>query len=143
MITARFSEQHAIAATIDPQALNDASATSDWVDMATYNRVTFIVSIGDTDATVDAKLQSGTTSAGGTTADIPDKAIAQLTATDDDSQVVLEISADEMPTDTGYCAVVVTGGAGTSGALVSAVGIGTVARNEPVTHLASVAEVVS
>jgi hypothetical protein len=142
MITAHFNEEHAIAATIDPQAVDNASQTSDWVDMSKYNRVAFIVCVGATDTTVDIKLQSATADDGTGAADISGKAATQLTATDDNKQVVIEITAEEMPANTGYCAAVVTAGDGTSGALVCAVGLGTVARYAPVSHLASVAEAV-
>lgn len=143
MITAHFTEEYALVATIDPQTLDNASATSDWVDMSMYNRAVFAVCVGATDTTVDAKLQSATASDGTGAADMTGKAVTQLTATDDNKQVVLEIRAEEMPADTSYCAVVVTAGDGTSGALVCAVGMGTVARYTPVEHLASVAEVVA
>lgn len=140
MITTRFVEEHAIVATIDPQTLNNTSATSDWVAVATYNRVVFLVNVGATDATVNAKLQSATDSSGTGAADITGKALTSaLTATDDNTQVVLEITADELPDATNHCALVVTVGSGSSGALVSAVGVGTVPRNAPVVHLASVA----
>jgi hypothetical protein len=141
MMTAYITEENAIAAAIDPQALDNGSLTSDWVDMRLYNRVAFVVNVGATDTTVDAKLQSATASNGTGAADIDGKAVTQLSASDDNQQVVLEIAAEEMPADTGYCAVVVTAGDGTTGALVSAVGVGAVPRYAPVTHAASVAEV--
>jgi hypothetical protein len=142
MTTAQFTEEHAIVAAIDPQTLDDGSLVSEWVDMSNYRQVAFIVSVGATDTTVDAKLQYATSDTGAGADDIAGKAVTQLTAAaGDNKQVVIEIAADEMPASSGYCAVVVVAGNGTTGALVSAVGIGTVARYAPVSHIDSVAEV--
>lgn len=68
--------------------------------------------------------------------------MTQLTASaGDNTQVIIEIAATEMPINSGYCGLVVVAGNGSTGALISAVGVGTAARYAPVRHIASVAEV--
>jgi hypothetical protein len=142
MTTAHFTEENAIVGAIDPQTLNDGSLVSEWVDMAKYRQVAFIVAVGATDTTVDAKLQYATDNQGTGANDITGKAVTQLTAAaGDNKQVVIEIAAEDMPADSGYCALVVVAGSGSTGAVVGAVGIGTVARYAPVSHISSVAEV--
>lgn len=142
MTTAHFTEENAIVGAIDPQTLNDGSLVSEWVDMSHYRQVAFIVSVGATDTTVDAKLQYATDDQGTGADDISGKAVTQLTgAAGDNKQVVIEIAAEEMPASSGYCALVVIAGSGSTGAVLSAVGIGTVARYAPVSHIDSVAQV--
>jgi len=94
-------EDLAVVAAIDPQTLNDASATSDWVDMSKFDEVVFVVAVGATDATVDAKLQEASDASGTGAADISGKAITQLGATDDNKQAVIRVRADELSADTG------------------------------------------
>jgi hypothetical protein len=137
-----LTENFSIAATVDPQLLNNNSVTSDWVDMSLYRKVSFILNVGATDITVDAKLQEATDSSGTSAQDITGFAITQLTATDDNEQVVIEIDATELSEDYTHVALVVTIGNGSTGAQISAIGLGYEARYVEVDHLASVTEVV-
>jgi hypothetical protein len=137
-----LSENFSIASTVDPQLLNNNSVTSDWVDMSLYRKVSFILNVGATDITVDAKLQEATDSSGTSAQDITGFAITQLTATDDNEQVVIEIDATELSENYTHVALVVTIGNGSTGAQISAIGLGYEARYVEVDHLASVAEVV-
>jgi hypothetical protein len=137
-----LTENVSIAATVDPQLLNNNSVTSDWVDMSLYRKASFILNVGATDITVDAKLQEATDSSGTSAQDITGFAITQLTATDDNEQVVIEIDATEVSEDYTHVALVVTIGNGSTGAQISAVGLAYEARYVAVDHLASVTEVV-
>lgn len=137
-----LAENFRIAATVDPQLLDNDSVTSDWVDLSTYRKATFIVNVGATDTTFDAKLQEATSSAGASAQDITGFAITQLTASDDNEQVVIEIDATELSDGFTHVALVVTAGNGTTGVQVSAVGLAYEARYAAVEHLASVTQVV-
>lgn len=137
-----LSENFSIAATIDPQAVDNGSVTSDWVDMSLYRKVSFILNVGDTDVTVDAKLQEAKDASGTDNQDITGFAITQLADTDDNEQVVIEIDSTDLSSGFSHVALVVTAADGTTGALVSAVGLAYDARYVAVSHLASVTQVV-
>jgi hypothetical protein len=137
-----LTENVSIVATVDPQLLDDGSVTSDWIDMSLYRKVSFIVNVGATDTTFDAKLQEATDDSGTSAQDITGFAITQLTANDDNKQVVIEIDATEISEDYTHVALVVTAGDGTLGVNVSAVGLAYEARYVAGDHLASVVEVV-
>ena len=138
-------EVTAVVATIDPQTINNTSATSDWVNAGDFDELCFLLSVGATDTTVDAKLREATDSSGSNAADISGKSITQLSATDDNKQAVLHVRADELSPTKPYVACVVTVGSGSSGAVISVVGLGGRARYEPASDsdLASVVEIVS
>lgn len=141
----KLSESAALVATIDPQLADDTTVVSDWVEMGNGRCVTFYLSVGATDTTVDAKLRQATDGSGTGAADITGKAITQMSATDDNKQKVLEIVWGELTDGYTHVALSVTAGNGTTGAQISAVGLQSALRYEPATHsdLASVAEIVS
>ena len=60
------AERVAVAAALDPQNVDNTSATSDYADLSAFGRVAFVVSAGAIDAatTVDAALYEATDSAG-------------------------------------------------------------------------------
>lgn len=141
MANETLSERLALVATIDPQLVDNATVTSDWVPMAQLRRVLFTLLLGATDTTVNAKLQRASDNTGSDAEDVSGKAITQLGASADNRQAQLEMSAAEMGTF-GYVRLSVTVSDGTSGAQVAAVGIGTDARYAPARtlRLSSVAE---
>lgn len=141
-------EAVAVAAAIDPQLVDNAAVTSDWVSLANFHQVMFVLNIGATDITVDAKLQSADDSSGTNAADLTGLAVTQIAATDDNTQYVLVVRADQVnPINAGdtHVALVVTVGDGTAGAYVSAVGLGFNAAHLPANELdvASVDEIVN
>jgi len=137
-------EDVAIVGVIDPQTVNNTSVTSTWVDMQMFDEVMFVVSVGTTDVTVDAKLREATSDTGTGAQDLSGKAITQLSGTDDDKQVVIRVKSDELSSGYRYVACVVTAGNAT-GADVSCVALGSGCRYGPATDydLASVAEIVA
>ena len=113
----------AVVAAIDPALVDDAAVTSDWVDMGKHDQVMFILNVGATDITVNAKLQSADDTSGTNNTDISGKAIAQIAADEDNSQWVITVRQDELNAGDVAVALVVTVGDGTAGAYVSAVGV--------------------
>ncbi len=71
-----------------------------WVDMSKWGRIQAIVMAGDlgASATLDAKLTVGTTSSGGTTADVSGAAITQLTqaGTDSNKQALINLDVGQL-----------------------------------------------
>ena len=94
----RFADEWAIVATIDPDAHTTGEKLSDEIDMGDYYEIAAVLLLGDlgSSATIDFALQGSTTS-GGTYADITGKIATQLTqaGTDDDKQVIIHLRADE------------------------------------------------
>ena len=113
----------AVVAAIDPALVDDAAVTSDWVDMGKHDQVMFILNVGATDITVNAKLQSADDTSGTNNTDISGKAIAQIAADEDNSQWVITVRQDELNAGDVAVALVVTVGDGTAGAYISAVGV--------------------
>ncbi len=140
-----FSERVAVLAALDPQTLDNTNATSDYAGLAKYERVAFLISVGniDTSTTVDAALYEAVNSAGGSAQALTGKALTQLGASGDNQQAVIEVSAAELSAGFTHvaCRVTVTG----STATVSVVGLGIDGRLLPASddNLASVVEIVT
>lgn len=144
-MTNNLSEELAVAGAIDPQLVDNAAVTSDWVAMKNGDRVMFVVSVGATDITVDAKVQQATDASGTGAADMTGKAITQIAADEDNGQVIIEVKAEELTSTNTHVAVVVTVGDGTTGAYVSAIALQGRMRYKDAANydVASVAEIVA
>jgi len=94
-----LTEKLALVAAIDPDSYTANTYYTDAIDMKYWERVVFVVAVGDmaATATVDFSAVEGTTTTP-TTAFATAKEITQLTGagTDDDKQALLEIRAEEM-----------------------------------------------
>lgn len=124
MRTEVISDYIGVAAQAVPLLRDNTTVTTDWVDMGKWQRVMFIIQVGATDITVDAKLQSADDTSGTNATDITGKATSQWSATDDNKIKVLNVSKDELNTDDIAVACKVTIGDGTAGANVSVVAVG-------------------
>lgn len=144
MFGRELSEALGLVATIDPQLVDNATVTSDLVSMSECRRLLFVVTVGATDTTVDAKLREATDASGSDEQDLDGKAITQLGATDDNKQVLLEVTDEELSAGYTHVSLDVTVGNGSTGADVAAVGLAGVPRSYPASDLdlASVAEIV-
>lgn len=133
----------ALAGALDSQLANNTALTSDWISMSDFHQVLFAVSVGATDTTVDVKVQSADDGSGTNAADITGLSVTQLSATDDNKQVLIEVKADQVNTGDTHVAVVITIGNGATGANVSAVGLGFNGMYLPASayDVASVAEI--
>lgn len=139
-----LSQEMAVVATIDPQLVNNTSATTDWVAVKSFKKFAFVVALGLTDITTDVILQESAD--GGTTpTSITGKTVTQLTASSDNKQVILEVDTSELLSTTTHVACKVTVGNGTSGSFVSVIGLAGRARYEPASdsNLGSVAQIVT
>jgi hypothetical protein len=89
----------AILATIDPNRHAVAVYNSPWVSLADFAAVAAIVQTGTlgTAATIDAKLEQATDSAGANAKDVEGAVISQLTkAADDDKQAIIECWGEDL-----------------------------------------------
>lgn len=142
--TERLSEQLAVVATIDPQSIS-SSANTDVIDMQRFNRVLFILLTGtiSSTGTVDFDVYKGATNSPSTK--MTGKSITQLTqaGSGSDSQVVIEVTAEEL--GPGYRYIKGTWTRGTANALGAVVVLGDCDRYGPASDhdLSSVAEIVA
>lgn len=88
----RFSEKYAIVGTIDPTGDATGTSTTDVIDLFDADEVVFLLMTETVAATgtVDFTVYSGTATGTVTTSVT---AITQLTAADDDKQVIVEVDA--------------------------------------------------
>ena len=100
ILNALPSEVGAIVGKIDPDANTAQTYLSDAVDMGKFGRLMAIIQAGTlgASATLDATLQSATTS-GGSYSNITGKVIVQLTqaGSDSDKVVIINLRSDEIP----------------------------------------------
>lgn len=143
----RLSEQLAIVATIDPEAYTAAATVStDTFDMDVHHEAMFVLMLGDiaVNTTVDFAVWSATASTTGT-ATTALANITQLTAGDDDRQVVVTVRGEDMADGYSWLRGVLTIG-GTGGTVdLGVVALADRARFKPasVNDLASVDEIVN
>jgi hypothetical protein len=94
----KLHQRVAVLGTVDPQSASAGTYDTDGVDLRLFRRALFLLLVGaiGASATVDAKLQGSADNS--TFVDITGKAITQLTkaGTDDNKQVLLEISDAEL-----------------------------------------------
>jgi hypothetical protein len=137
------SERVAVIDTIDPQDAATTAKTSAWFDMAKYHEVMAVVFAGAVTGTVDAKFTQATTSGGAGAKDVTGKAVAQMAATDDNKQKLLNLRPEDLDVNGGFrwAKLTVTPTGGTTN-LLGAVVLGFLARKMPVTHDTTVAETV-
>lgn len=106
------SETAAVVATIDPASLTANTYVSDWVDASKFEQLLAVVLLGaiTTNGTFDAKLVMSKASDGSSPADVPNKAVTQLTAagTDSNKQVLINLRGDEITPGYRYVALSIT-----------------------------------
>jgi hypothetical protein len=142
------SEIAAVCGTIDPDAYTAAPYTSDYINMANFQRGLAIIMAGTlgSSATLDAKLVQATDASGTAVKDITGKAITQLTeaGTDSDKQALINFTGADLDVANGFAFVAVVMTVGTATSDAGALLMGFDARYEPASDsdLASVDEIV-
>lgn len=100
------SDRAILAAVIDPDAYTAAAYSTAYVSMALHGSIMAVIYAGTlgSSATVDAKLEQATTSAGGSVKDITGKAITQLTqaGTDSDKQAIINCQSEDLDVAGGF-----------------------------------------
>ncbi|MFQ5535461.1 MAG: hypothetical protein ACE5EM_11640 [Sphingomonadales bacterium] len=141
------SDRVRLAGVIDPDAYAVGTVTSGWVSMADYQNIMAVVFAGDlgTAATLDAKIEQASDSAGTGAKDITGKAIMQLTkaGTDDNKQAVINVHHSDLDVDNSFTHVRLSMTVGTAASDAGGVIFGFDARYEPEADAASVDEIVS
>lgn len=146
-----MSDQAVLAAAINPQSGAANTYTSGWVSMATYEAILAAVQWGAIAATglVDAKLEQATNAAGAGAKDITNKAITQVTGSQDNGQALINLRSDELDVENGFDHVRLSITVGDTAsptaatALIAGFILGFCARYQPATDATSVAQVIS
>jgi hypothetical protein len=114
-----------VVGSIDPQALQGTTISSDWVDLSKWSLALFVLSVGTIDAVIDFKIVEAKDTIGTGSQDLTGKAVTQLAATADNTQAAISVCDDNLTENSGYryCRAVVTVASGTSN-VISVVAIG-------------------
>lgn len=135
---ARLGELLTVLATIDPVSQAAGTITTGWILAANHERfmATLQTGVMGAAATLDAKLQQATDSAGTGAKDVTGKAVVQiLKAAGDNKQALINLRAEEldMANNCTYFRLSMT--VGTAASLISASVYGGVAKNAPASAL--------
>lgn len=123
----KFSEGHAILATLDPVSQGAATVNTGWVSMALFHSLVALIGTGVMGAsgTLDAKLQQATSAAGAGVKDITGKAITQIVkASGDNKQAMIELRDTDLDVNNGFAFVRLQVTVGTAASLINAALIG-------------------
>lgn len=126
---------------IPPQTLDDAAASSGWRDAGNSDWITAFVQVGATDITFDAKIEQATDSSGTGAKDVTGAAITQLTGTDDNKYVSIDLEPAKLDiaNNFNYVRLTLTAGDGTAGTTCSGL-LMLCSRHQPPTQPAEYAE---
>jgi hypothetical protein len=101
MYTERFSEMVQFLAAIGLGAHVGGNSTA-WVHMQNYHRAVALIWVGNAAGTVDGTLYQATDEHGTGAKAVTGKSITQLTATDDNSLVLIELRTEELDVVGGF-----------------------------------------
>lgn len=103
---AKISEQLKLLGTIGPGAAAADEYASDWFDMADYQRLLVVVSVGDVVATLTASLEQNTQANLDDSPDVAGKAIASksvsFSASNDNKQKMINVRGNELDKANSY-----------------------------------------
>lgn len=99
-MVAKPSEKVAVVGAVDPDANATGEFATDWISIAKFQQVMFVVMTGIlvTTTTVDFKVQEAKTATGGSGQDLATGtlSITQLDTDSNDSQVVVNVEAQDL-----------------------------------------------
>ena len=136
-MTIRANDLATIGGAVDPQSANGSTLSSDWLDISRFRSALFVLMTGAIDTTIDFKLVEAKDTIGTGSQDIVGRSITALAATDDNRQVVIGVSEDQLTRNSGYRYVrgVVTLGTGATASILAMVAIGLAPRFGPASDL--------
>lgn len=135
---AKISEQVAVLGSIDPISQAAGAVSTGWISAAGFERFNAFLQTGilGAAATVDAKLQQASDSAGTGAKDITGKAITQIVkASGDGKQAQIDLRAEELDLANGFNYFRLTVTVGVAASLIAATIEGGVAKNMPASAL--------
>ena len=145
MYTEKLSEQLAVLGVGNPQLADNVAVATGWIKLDKAQRVLGILLMGATDIGVSAiKAQEATDSGGTGAQDLTGKSATNLTATDDNKHVLINVDAAELSNGYTHVRFTATAGDGTAGAYLAWLILGGNTRWHPASayNAASVAQIV-
>lgn len=147
MFNVKGSEAVALLGVVAPSAQGAGAAVSGWISAAQFQKFLAIVQAGTfgSSATLDAKIQQATSSAGAGAKDITGKAITQMLAAGGNNlQAEIDLDAQDLDTNGGFSYIQLSVTVGTAATGTSAVLLGLGGRFGPASdfNAASVAQIV-
>lgn len=144
MYTQKISEDLAVLAVANPALVDNAAVATGWVKLDKAQRALALFVVGATDIGITSILVQEATDGSGTGAATL-KSATNLTATDDNKQVLINVDAAELSNGYSHVRFTATVGDGTVGAQVCAVILGACTRWKPASmfNAASVTQVVA
>lgn len=125
MYTSKPSERVAVLDVADPALVDNAAKATGWIKLDKAARALGILLLGATDIGVTAiKVQEAKDSSGTGAQDLTGKAATDLTATDDNKQVLINVDAADLSPLYTHVKFTATAGDGTSGAQLAWVVLG-------------------
>lgn len=120
MFTAKPSERVAVMDVADPALVDNAAKTTGWIKLDKAQRVLGILLLGATDIGVTAiKAQEAKDGAGVGAQDLTGKSATDLTATDDNKQVLINVDAADLSPTYTHVRFTATVGDGVAGAQIA------------------------
>lgn len=92
----------------NPAVITTGSLPATYIDAANFEAFAFVFALGATDGVVDFKVVQATAGAGTGSKDVSGAVITQLSATDDNKQVAIEVDVNKLDLANGFRYVAVT-----------------------------------
>ncbi len=136
-----FNEQVYKQVISNPATIATGTLPASYIDVSNFERFVINIAYGASDGVFDAQVVQATAAAGTGSKNITGAAITQLSATDDNKQVTIEVQTDQLDIANGFRYVAVTfTAAGTTTGYAELLGFSP--RHVPVTQPAAYAEAV-
>jgi hypothetical protein len=145
---AKGSEQFAVLDAVQPVSQGAGSATTGWISAANFHSFMALIKTGvlGASATVDAKIQQATTSGGAGAKDVTGAVLTQIVkATGDNKAAIINLLADQLDAQGGFCFIQLSVTVGTAASLIDATLFGVNPRFAPASdsNAAAVVQVVN
>lgn len=131
---ALLSDQLALLDAINPVSQGAGAVSTGWIDCKNMHRILALITTGvlGASATLDAKLQQASDTAGTGAKDIAGKAITQIVkASGDNKMAMINLRSDELDVANGFNCVRLTLTVGVAASLVGATLMGGAVRFQP------------
>lgn len=92
----------------NPAVITTATVPASYIDVSNFEAFAFVFELGATDGVVDLQVVQATAAAGTGSKNITGAAITQLSATDDNKQVAVEVDVNKLDLANGFRYVAVT-----------------------------------
>lgn len=129
-----FHENYRLDVIAHAQAANNATLSGPWLSVGDYDKLLFLIDVGDTDTTVDASVEQAKDAAGTDAKEVPGASITQITQSNRIASIEVDARALDVANGYAFARLNITVGNGVSGANVAAFAIRYPAHWAPTTQ---------